>query len=222
MAQTAFLCKAVMTGLKILVVEDHPMFREAIKEKLHNADFISEVHEAVNGVECLKALEASKYDLVIMDINMPVMDGIECTTQIQQHYPELRVIILTQYDSPGFYRKFDSLGISGYVLKSANVDVLLSAVKSAFENLERYVSRGVQRSFQNIGGNASVSFSTREFRILELICSGKKSNEIAEETSLSIHTVNTHRKRILKKVGARNPSQLVSWAVRNDLNSGVK
>ena len=192
------------------------MLRAAIMENLQVADFIASVAEASNGIECLEALKADKFDLIIMDINMPEMDGIECMTKIQEKYPDQRVVILTQYDSPGFYRRFESLGISGYVLKSASADVLLSAVKSAFQNQERFVSHGVKRNVQALEGS-EIKITDRELSILMLICEGSSTQEIGESLGLSTNTINTHRKRILKKVGARNPSQLVSWAVRNDL-----
>ncbi|MEX2597277.1 MAG: response regulator transcription factor [Salibacteraceae bacterium] len=205
--------------LSILIVEDHPLFRNAIFETLERVEFVGHVGQAGNGIEALEAMSHAKFDLVLLDIQMPEMDGIACMKEIKNRCPDQKVVVLTQFDSAGFYRKFETLGAYGYLLKSSTEREIIEAIRSVvFEN-KRAVSTNIAQTLMNITESAPAGLTQVELKVVRLICQHLKSVEIADQMNLSIHTINTHRKNILHKIEADSPTQVIEWAITNNLSS---
>lgn len=203
--------------ISVLVAEDHPLFRNAIHGSLTDCDFIRRVDLVENGLQALISLESNDYEVVLLDVNMPEMDGIECMTKIQERYPDQKVVILTQYDSTGIYKRFDALGVYGYLLKTAKENEILDTLtKVAFEN-KRVVSNKVTRHYKMNDSSKDPRLTDKELEILQLVCNHLSTQEIAEKLGVSKHTVDTHRKHILSKVGVDSPMKLLEWAIKNGI-----
>lgn len=183
------------------------MFRKAIRSILRFVDEVKLVHEADNGIEALKMLEANTYDVVLLDINMPEMDGIECFKIIKDKWPQLKTIILTQHSESMFQTVFEDLGASGYLLKSTTEDEFIHA----FQNIMK------QPATEEVSQD-DIELSKREKEVLGLVCLGFSSSEIADQLSLSLHTVKNHRKSIGQKLETTSRKEQIKWAQSNGLN----
>jgi DNA-binding NarL/FixJ family response regulator len=206
-------------GLSVLIAEDHPLFRRAIKSLLEGVSIIEMVYAAENGLVALEQIEQNHIDVLFLDINMPIMDGIECMRVIQAKYPELPVIVLTQHDSTGFFQTLSSLGARGYLLKSSKEEEIVHALKEVGLGGQHYVSANVKQEFRSLDDMQTPNLSDKEMEVLKLVCNHLKSHEIAEKLEISIHTVHTHRKNTLQKIGAQTNTQLIEWAIKNGILS---
>ena len=216
-----------MKSVKILIVDDHPMIRHGIKSLLIDEEEYSQIDEAVNGKEALDKLRAKKYDLVIMDIKMPEMNGIEATKEIRKRYPGVRVLAISMYDEHSYIIKILRAGALGYILKNTGKEELLSAIKSVMKG-ESYFSQEVSGLMmsQLISGKpvpmmttlkANLTLTKREKEIIQLILAEYTNNEIGENLGISPRTVDTHRRNLLQKFDVKNTAGLVKFAVENRL-----
>ena len=199
-----------------MVVDDHPMIRSALVSMFNTRAYIKNIHEASDGLICIKKLNQVYVDIVLLDISMPNMNGIECIKEIKQNWPRVKVIILTQFSDDKYYRTLTSLGADGYLLKSTTENILIKSFEEiVFEN-KKVVSLDVDINLA-LFDDTEVLLGARESQVLALICNGLKSHEIAENLNISIHTVNNHRKSILKKTGSSSTPALVNWAKKHGL-----
>lgn len=207
--------------INIMVVDDHQLLIDGIKSTLDIKDGVRVVAEANNGRQALECVEGNDVHVVLMDINMPVMDGLECTKILHKRYPEIKIIALSQYPEKRFVKTMLKYGALGYLLKDAAKSELVHAIKTVFEG-EQYIN---ERLFKELNFNKTLSDShslfpqltKREIEILTLICQEHSSQEIAEKLTISFHTVETHRANLMIKAGAKNTAGLVKWAVENEL-----
>ncbi len=210
----------------IVVTDDHKLFRKGMIALLEDSDQVGELYEAGNGIELLDLLDrlVTKPDLVLLDINMPEMDGVEATQRLRKDFPEIRILILSMEDAPQLVSHLVSEGVNGYLLKNADPDELEIAVRKVMRN-DFYFSGSLSELM--IGNMNSIGkveetvekfeLSERELQVIKLICEEKTAAEIADVMTASPRTIEGIRKRLLAKVGARNMAGLVIFAVKNNL-----
>lgn len=203
--------------INVLIAEDHPVFRAAIAAIFKGLTYVEHVFEAENGEQCLNRLGSAQIDVVILDINMPEMDGIECLRLIRKDWPSLRVIVFTQYEDAKFYRTLMSLGANGYLLKStAAADLVKQFEKVVFEDIV-VVSEQMDTDIRLYDEAGKELLTQRESEILILICQQFTSEEISDKLQISWNTVSNHRKAIMKKVGTTSVAGMIKWAGQNGL-----
>lgn len=202
----------------IIIADDHTMFLEGLISLLRNVPDITVTAKASNGKELIDLLSNNKADVVLLDISMPEMDGVEVTKIIKKKYPELKIIILTTHSNSHIVAKLNRLGVNGYLLKNAEKDELLYAIRKVTTG-ESYLSKevaAIQKEFDsNLKKNLSstTELSNREKEILVLIAKQLTAAEIAEKTFISLNTVNTHKRNLLSKLNVKNTAGLVKYAI---------
>ena len=202
--------------MKILLVDDHQMVRLGLKSYLELQDDIAEVSEAVNGKEGVEQALASRPDVIIMDIVMPEMNGIEATLAILKEWPEAKILILTSYlDNEKIYPVLDA-GAHGYMLKTSSAEEILRAVKKVAKGefaIETEVSKKVEYHRNHI--ELHEDLTARERDILGLLAKGYENQRIADELFISLKTVKTHVSNILSKLEVSDRTQAVVYAFQH-------
>ena len=208
--------------IKVVIADDHHLFRESIKSLLETTDDIEVVGEASDGQETLKLIQRKRPAVALVDIAMPLLNGIETTYRIQSLDVETRVVILSMYSDEDMVRQALKNGAKGYLLKRSLVEELLLAIRSA--NIDEvYLSPAVARSvltgyLQNETGDRTLSpvdrLSSREREVLQLIAEGHTNQAAANILNISAKTVETHRTNLVKKLEARNLPDLVRIALK--------
>jgi len=211
-----------MTDIKIVIVDDHSLFRNGMKLLLTNAGNFSVIAEASNGKEFLDLLGTTTPDIILMDIDMPEMDGIEATTKALEVDPNLKIIGLSMYGEEEYYYKMIEAGVSGFLLKNSDINEVKTAITSVF-NGGKYFSQellyNVVRNIKTSQTNQEVveNLSEREVEVLKQICIGLSNHEIAENLHISKRTVDKHRANLLDKTNSKNTAHLVMYAIKNKL-----
>ena len=204
--------------MRILLVDDHQMVRLGLKSYLELQDDIAEVSEAVNGREGVEQASASRPDVIIMDIVMPEMNGIEATLAILKEWPEAKILILTSYlDNEKIYPVLDA-GAHGYMLKTSSAEEILRAVKKVAKGefaIETEVSKKVEYHRNHI--ELHEDLTARERDILGLLAKGYENQRIADELFISLKTVKTHVSNILSKLEVSDRTQAVVYAFQHHL-----
>lgn len=196
----------------IFIVDDHYMVIEGIRSLLQNEKSIEWMGHATNAASCLGFLKNQQPDIILMDINLPDMSGIDLCKEVRQKYPSVFVLGLSTFNQQAFIRNMIDKGASGYVLKNATKEELLDAIE-AVQHGKTYLSHEANLSLREKEDKIP-PISRREKEVLLLIAEGLTNNEIAEKLFISIPTVNTHRKSLLEKFGAKNTAILISKATK--------
>ena len=210
-----------MGGYRIILADDHVMFRHGAKRILEDNEGLCVVGEAGNGIELLKLLNRITADMVILDISMPGMRGIEAAREIKSIHPEIRILILTMHKDVEYFQHAIAAGASGYVLKEDADEALVSAVK-AIQQGRVYVSPLLAEEltdslFQLPTASKerdNARLTVREKEVLKLIAEGKTSREVADLFSISVRTVQHHRANLMRKLGMNKTADLVKYAIR--------
>lgn len=204
--------------MKILLVDDHQMVRLGLKSYLELQEDIAEVSEAVNGKEGVEKVLADRPDVIIMDIVMPEMNGIEATLAILKEWPEAKILILTSYlDNEKIYPVLDA-GAHGYMLKTSSAEEILRAIKKVAKGefaIETEVSKKVEYHRNHI--ELHEDLTARERDILGLLAKGYENQRIADELFISLKTVKTHVSNILSKLEVSDRTQAVVYAFQHHL-----
>lgn len=212
----------VNKNIKLFVVDDHKMFLEGITSILNNIENIAVIGTAKNGEEALKLIPNLKPDIVITDIDMPIFDGIELAKRVKKTYPDIRIIAVSSHHNSNIISTSIKSGIHGYILKNTGKSELLKALNTVY-NGGNYFSEEVKQiindSIYNIKETTvnAVSLSEREKEVLHLIAQEKNTKEIAKLLFISINTVETHRKNLMRKIGTKNVVGLVKYAIQQDI-----
>lgn len=214
-----------MAIIKYTIADDHKIFRQGLRYALADDHKLKLVGEAENGVELLQLLEKQKTDVVLLDIKMPEMDGIETTMKLQERYPEVKILILTTHEEENFIIHLLELGANGYLLKNAEPDEIKNAIHYVFENdyyFNDLVSNAMLRNItyknkRDTGSEEDIKLNEREIEVLKLICQELTTAEIAEKIYLSSRTVEGIRTNLIEKVGARNAAGLVVYAIKSGI-----
>lgn len=206
----------------IVLVDDHTLFRNGLRILLNNLNEYVVSGEASNGEEFLQLLEYHVPDLVLLDIDMPVMDGIEAAKQALKKYPALRIITLSMYGEEDYYYKMVDAGVKGFLLKNSDINEVKTALQTVLEGGSYFSSELLQTLVSSLRSKSQQHekqdvLSERETEILILICQGFSNQEIADQLFISKRTVDKHRSNILEKSESKNTAQLVMYAIKNQL-----
>ncbi len=206
--------------IKLIIADDHPMIVNGIKTMLDQEKDINLVYEAHNGVEVLDYLKENDADVVLMDINMPEVNGIDACKIIKEKYSSVNVLIFSQYDEKRFVKRVLKAGANGYLLKNSASTEIISAIKMIHKG-GLFLSKDLPNIFEEGKSSRTDSLfpdlSSREIDVLKLICDEMVTQEIADKLFISKHTVETHRANLLLKVGVKNTAGLVKWAIENEI-----
>ena len=208
--------------LNILVTDDHTLFRKGTIMLLKSFDFVGEVDEAENGRDALDKLKSRHFDLILLDLEMPVLDGWETSKKVVNRFPELKIIMVSMHDSLPIISDLIEIGVHSYLLKNADPSEVKKAILSVINNdfyYNQLVSNALKRKPQaaNEKKKSNGEISPREVEILQLICQELTMKEIGEKLFLSEQTIHTHRKNLMKKTKAKNAVGLVKYAFQNGI-----
>ena len=210
-----------MEKIRIALADDHQLFRNGLKILLGSFNEFEVVAEASNGNELLRALETTPADIVLMDISMPEMDGVEATGRLSRGMPGTRVIALSMYGEEEYYYRMVDAGAKGFILKDSDItdvhDAIIAVHKGGnyfSQELLYHVINRIKNREQEV---KSSSLSKREKEILLKICEGLSNHEIADSLFISKRTVDKHRANLLAKTGSKNTASLILYAIKNRL-----
>jgi DNA-binding NarL/FixJ family response regulator len=214
-----------MDVIKVAIADDHKIFRKGVILSLRQYNNIKFVLEADNGEELIKGLEAAMPDIILMDLKMPVKDGIETTKHVNKHFPSIRVIILTMYEDERFVGHLMDSGANGYLLKSTDPAEIKNAITDVMRTgfyLNNFVNRIlIKKNYAkqkfNPSLNTEVVVSDREKEVLNLVCMEYTAQEIAQKMDISSRTVEAIKDRLMERFGVKNSVGLVFYAMKNSL-----
>jgi DNA-binding NarL/FixJ family response regulator len=203
--------------IQVVLADDHDLVRSGIKALLSTVEGVQVIAEARNGNELLQLLESVKPDVVMTDISMPGMDGITAIAEIHTRFPDVRVIVLSMYDTVDFVKRAVANGACGYLMKDAPPFELEQALRSVMATGSYFSAAVAQRLLQPSEPTVDDELTTRQVEILTLIAQGKSAKEIAFELGLSPKTVDVHRARIMERLRLNDIASLTRYAVRKGL-----
>ena len=214
-----------MKLIKLAIADDYKIYREGLKLCFSTDKNLHILFEADNGEDLLLAVDKEQPDIIIMDLNMPLMDGMEATKQIRKKHPAIKILVITMYDNDKFIIHLMENGANGYLLKNAEPAEIIKAIYAVCENgyyfndlvnkalLKKLVMKNnIKPSF-----NQNIELTERELEVLALICEEKTATEIGKQIFLSARSVEGIRQRLIEKVGVRNTAGLVMFAVKNGI-----
>ena len=209
--------------IRLLLVDDHAILRDGLRALLSYYPDVEVVGEAEDGQQAIEAVDRLAPDVVLMDIAMPGMNGLEATQRIRQSHPDARILVLTQYDDQQYVLPFLRAGVAGYVLKRALGSDLINAVRTVakgesflYPTVASTLLEQLRRPQQEAVERAS-SLTVREAEILRRVATGETSRQIAMALGLSAKTVEWHRGNLMSKLGLRSVAELVRYAIEHDL-----
>jgi two-component system response regulator NreC len=228
-----------MDTIKLMLVDDHDVIRTGLRSFLETQPGFEVVAEAKNGLQALEKAEEAQPDIVLMDITMPDMDGIEATLKFKELYPDCQILVLTVHADKQYFMKMLEAGASGYVTKQAAADELIAAIQAVADGhvyLQPALARWLLEDYQRLvktAGPASLNetdeqnknavdldiLSKRERQVLELVGEGFNNNDVGKKLELSPKTIARHRERIMKKLNMHSRTELVKFAIRTGLIS---
>ncbi len=211
--------------IKILIADDHKIMADGLKSLFDDVNEIEVVTTVSNGLEALEVLKKEDIDVILLDIDMPKMNGIECAREVLVTYPETKIAILTMHHEKALIRSFIKMGVSAYMLKTIPKNELLHAIKSIHKG-EEYFNADVTKALLNKEEKEKVNLeinpivsqlTAREIEVVKLISSGMTNAQIGEKLFISPRTADAHRTNIMKKIDVHNVAGIVRFAFRNGL-----
>ena len=209
--------------IKVLVVDDHQLFREGIVNLLFSAENIEVIAQAEDGIDAIEKAKHYKPDVVLLDITMPRMNGIETTKKIQVLMPKIKIVSLSMHSEKQYVKGVLEAGADGYLLKNCTNRQLTEAIQSVYDG-KKYLSEDVTgmviSGYLDPSGSETTEYenlSVREKEIFHLFAEGKSTREISELLFISVKTVNTHKQNILEKLDLKSNTELVKYALKNGL-----
>ncbi|HEX3009989.1 MAG TPA: response regulator transcription factor [Bacteroidales bacterium] len=208
--------------LDVMIVDDHSLFRNGLKILLTTSGHFNVIAEAENGKDFLDLLPHFQPDIVLMDIDMPVLDGIEATKEALVKYPNLKVITLSMFGEEEYYYKMIEAGVKGFLLKNSDINEVKNALITVWQGGKYFSQELLYNVVKNIRTThkeqeLSEALSEREIEVLVQICNGLSNNEIADNLHISKRTVDKHRANLLDKTNSKNTAHLVMFAIKNKL-----
>jgi len=208
--------------IKVMIVDDHNLVREGLKAVFDQGDEIEVVGEAGSGEQAIEMVDKVKPDVILMDISMPGMNGIQATKVIRESHPDAKIVILTMLDQEGYVYEAIKAGATGYMLKSTSSDDLVNAIQTVNEGkalLHPDATAQLLKEFVSLAQNKAKDYglSNREMEVLQLLSEGKTNKEIAKSLWISEQTVKTHVAHIFDKLGTSDRTETVARALRSGL-----
>jgi DNA-binding NarL/FixJ family response regulator len=207
----------------IIIVDDHLIFRQGLKSIITLENIANVIGEASNGIELIELLSDLKPDLVLMDIDMPRMNGLDATEKALEILPELKVIAFSMFSDEEYYYKMIDRGVKGFILKTSGINELETAIQNVMSG-DTYFSNELLRKIINNFGRTNTTKQTalenlteREIEILQLICLGLSTEQIAEKLFISPKTVKSHKSNLLEKTVCKNTPALILFAIKNKI-----
>jgi DNA-binding NarL/FixJ family response regulator len=207
----------------IVIVDDHLIFRQGLTALINGQNIATVIGESSNGKEYLELLGHLKPDFVLMDIDMPHMNGMEATQKSLEIMPDLKIIVFTMFGDEDYYYKMIDLGVKGFILKSSGIGELQNAIREVMMG-ESYFSNELLRKIINRMGRKTtgntakeISLTARELEILQHICLGLTNDQIAQKLFISTKTVKRHRANLLEKTNCKNTPSLILYALKNKI-----
>lgn len=213
--------------IRVLVADDHTLMRDGIRALVASATDMEVVAEAADGREAVEQARLTRPDVILLDIAMPGLGGLESVPILRREVPNSRILILTQYDQLEYVRRFLQLGVGGYVLKKAAGAELLSAIRAVHRGgliVDPAVAHDVLRDASSAhpvpADDPYESLTERERQVLKLVAEGRSNKEVATFLDISVKTAMTHREHVMKKLGLHNRTDLTRFALRRGIISG--
>lgn len=208
--------------IKIAIADDHQLFRQGLITLLSNSDEIEVVGQAENGEEAIESCLKLKPDILLMDIGMPIMNGIKATGILKISQPNIKVIALSMHSERNFVKTILEAGALGYLMKSCTYTQLRNAITTVYSGkkyLDEEVTEVILQDYLNVEDNLQIDsvLSKREMEVLKLIAEGYSSKETSEKLFVSIKTVGSHRQNILDKLNLKSTTDIVKYALRNNI-----
>jgi two-component system nitrate/nitrite response regulator NarL len=200
-----------MKKIKIIIADDHKLVIEGLDSSLKPMDYITIIDKAYDGIDLLNKLKHHLPDIILLDINMDKLDGLEAAKLIIQDYPEVKIIMLTTSENSFRIKKAKSIGVHGYVVKTCDTTELIKAIDEV-ANGKYYFTKKAENS-----NTAENCFTNKELEVIHLIGKGFTNQQIAAMLFNSIYTIETHRKHIMEKINKHTPSELYKYILENNL-----
>ncbi len=213
-----------MRKISVCIIDDHNLFRKAIMNLIKAFPRVGEVTEAENGKDFIDLYKNKWPDIILLDLEMPRMNGVETAEYLIPNYPNLKIIVLTQHDSEKYMLHMLELGVHSFLLKNVNPDELERAIYTVFDKdfyhndlLARVIRKSLQTKFKSERPQFEITLSDREIELMLLICQELTDKEIAEKLSLSKYTVRNHHRNIMNKLDLKKTIGLVRYAYEHGL-----
>jgi DNA-binding NarL/FixJ family response regulator len=211
-----------MSAIKVLIVDDHNLVREGLKAVFDQGDEVEVVGEAGSGEEALEMVGKVLPDVILMDISMPGMNGIQATRMIRERYPSSKIVMLTMLDQEGYVYEAVKAGATGYMLKNTSSDDLVHAIQTVYDGkalLHPDATAQLLKEFVTLADHKAKDYglSPREMEVMQLLSEGNTNKEIAKALWISEQTVKTHVAHIFDKLGTSDRTETVATALRNGL-----
>ncbi len=204
-------------SIKVIIVDDHQLFRNGLKFILSEIENIEIVGEASNGKEFLEILKFIKPNLVLMDISMPEMNGIEASQKALEKYPDLKILVLSMFGEDAYYNTMIDIGVKGFILKDTDNSELRTAISTILNGNTYFSQELLLKIIRNKNTASTIKLSRRETEVLALICKGLSTNQISDQLHISHRTVERHRANLLDKTDSSNSISLAIFAIKNNL-----
>jgi len=207
----------------LIIVDDHLIFQQGLKAMITAENIATVVGEASNGIEFIEMLSVCKPDLVLMDIDMPQMNGMEATQKAIELIPDIKIIALTMFGDEEYYYKMIDLGVKGFILKSTGIAELEKAITDVMQGESYFSNELLRKIIMNFSRNNekkkndTKNLTEREVEVLQQICLGSTTDEIAQKLNISPKTVKSHRANLLEKTACKNTATLILFALRNKI-----
>jgi DNA-binding NarL/FixJ family response regulator len=208
---------------KIIIVDDHLIFRQGLTSIITSENIATVIGEASNGIEFIELISKMKPDIVLMDIDMPHMNGLDATEKAMQLIPDLKIIVFSMFSDEEYYHKMIERGVKGFILKTSGINELENAIHEVMKG-ESYFSNELLRkiisNFEQQNNNEQSKkeiLSERENEVLQQICLGLSTDEIGKKLFISPKTVKTHKSNLLAKTISKNTPALILYAIKNKI-----
>lgn len=214
-----------MKQIRYIIADDHQIFREGVKLVLEDDPSLKLLGEASSGIELMEMLIRLKPDIILMDVKMPGMDGLEATKEIKKLYPRIRILILTMYDDPQFIIHLLQAGANGYLLKNSNAEEIKISMHSVHETgsyFSELVSKTMLKNIVNtdkteIKFKPNIKLNENEIEMIRMICNECTTAQVADILSISIRSAERMRATLLEKIGVKNTAGLVIYAMKQGI-----
>ncbi len=210
--------------INVTIVDDHTIFRTGMKNIVRKLPMIDHIYEASNGNEAIAVVETNEVDLLLLDIEMPYMNGVETAKYMKKNHPQIRIIMISFHNDKELFLQLYKIGVEGYLVKNTSLDDLKRGIQHVIEGNQFFspelgatVIHGLINEKLQTPKDPQDLLSDREVEILLLICQQLTTDEIAEQLFISPLTVKRHRQNLLEKTNSKNIVGLILYAIRNDL-----